>query len=457
MKEESIVPILKISKHYDFNQWVLFNDFKTKPDSVTFNRFVSILESTSNLSEFSKLGQIEDNSLIDQITKWASKERHFEKVIKNRDSNGNTLYHYLALGSRINLDKTNQYLKVFKAIIDKDRFDLLTMKNNKGWTPIDILSYIPSYPKRIFLEKLEGIRDLFKILINFYTKFSGDMKDHKIILTRYLICLRYTNIRQEFTKKITNSTTTKKIKTFEIFNLKEVHDLINILNSKLTNPKYTFDMLYSTYKNFNLHEYLTVFGQIAKSNIDSTLDITLYSPVYYTEIDGIKQLPLTDKHRLFDLSNKTTLNYIPQTPIKCEPELTTSQFNRLGPPVDHVLLFINDIKSFHNIVRDSFLPDEILIDPVIQKMEQEFDSHYMKDQDKSDTLEVDYLMVPDISDEDLGKESVGEKAIGEQPDTGHSILEARTKYLVNDKNYVKLYFKYKQKYIKLKNNLENFR
>ena len=431
LREELIIPTLEISQYYNFNPWVLFNDFNTNP--IKLNKIIEVLETNKYLEYFNQLGQIEDirkGGLIDEITSWISREKKFSE---NVDRFGNTLYHYLAIGSRINLDKSSSYLKVFNILIKNNKFNLLTIKNKKGWTPIDILSYIPCYPNKVFLEKLGEIRDLFKILIEFYTNFSGDMHDHKIILTRYLIQLYYVNIKQRVIKHIYTiknkiKTRVKSDDTTLTKNLKEVDDLITLLNSKLSiYPVSTADMLCRTNKDFNLHEYLREFGKTAKISRDYILLNNSFRTFYYEEINGVKQTTMPAIDKLFELSNKTTLNYIPKSSIKCIPELTEKQFARLG---DFHSQLNTDINIFSKDVMGT-VSDETSDNPADDPA------------DKPAVKQNNDYILPDIGMEDLDNSDY----------TRVPAINTLNKYLVHDKDYAKLYLKYKQKYINLKNKL----
>jgi len=450
---DTISQILEISKNYVQNPWVLFKNLNTS--TINFNNLAKILRLNSKLGEFSKLGQIEDSSdkgLVDEITDWASKARNIPEILQNIDSDGNTIYHYLAIGSRINLDKSNQYIKVFKSLIDKNMFELLTAKNKNGWSPIDILSYIPMYPNRVFLNNLDGIRDLFKILIYFYTKYSGDMNGHKIILTRYLITNYYVNIDQHVSLHKYKTAGPNKVKIHietvtenKIKNLKEVEDLTNILNQKLTSyPGATADMLCKINKEFYLHEYLYVLGKTAYAKIRYVLNKYHFRNYYYSEVDGKIQ---TNKHefsRLFNLSNKSTLNYVPATQIVTLPVLSQEKFNSLGTPHDLLQSVRKDTSMFVKSKIGEEISLEKHIDPDVEKMDPSFEPVEKVDESQ---------FVPMIGQEDL--EDIDDILI-EEPRAQVTTSTAK-KYLVEYENtspdYKYLYLKYKQKYIKLKTKL----
>lgn len=524
LNKDQIISTLKISKYYDINPWILFNEIDTK---ITWNNIFNILQENNLLSEFSKIGQIEDiivsnldlsikkivtinpfKKLITNIINWASKEKNFETIIYNTDSDGNTLYHYLAISSRINLDISSQYINLFNnSIINKNKFELLIQKNNKGWTPIDILSYIPNYTFNIFSENLVGIIDLFKILINFYTKFTENISDHKIILTRYLIHNYYVNIKQ--TKVIVGKETTNN------FNIKEVCELITLLNLTVT-PKNTYDMLNLTYIKFNLHEYLTEFGSYIGSN---KANVNIHKTRYrnknpdYIQTKNDSEFSISDKRAKtkFDLSNKSTLKYIPGDEIFCIPKLKQNQNFKLGAPnefkrnpdllnkhkdlksgfisISLTPLIIPDIKSF--ISKQDFNsadPNEVSIDPYIEKEEEvwqqscansKLDLSTITDPpdptdptDATSELELPTLTDPpdtatdtyanielelptdsiEIVNDGVRTATIISPLIDkESPSTIHN----RIKYLIHDENYAKLYLKYKQKYINLKNKLAN--
>lgn len=464
LNESTIIKSLKFGKkYYEFNPWTLFNKFDTSP--VTFNIIQTILTANSLESEFNKLGQIEDTQtkgLIDQITGWAAKQANFNTILERVDSDSNTLIHYLALGFKINLKKSSSYLKVFKSLIDKGRFDLLTMPNNKGWSPIDILAYIPKYPNKVFLENLEGVRDQFKILINFYTKFSGDISNHKIILLRYMIESVFVNITQRVYKQVwvTSGTAPTKQLTFvkgerktEIKNLKEVDDLITLLNTKLIDPDVTNQMLSKVNKEFNLHEYLPLFGKTARTNNDTILEKYSFRDYLDKEVDGKRK---DDRnHTLFFLSNKSTLNHIPTRPIECVPKLEITQLKKIG---DHNYLNNLTKKFINNFIKTEFrseISEVPELDPAIKKLEPDV----LEQTETTETTETDGQedFIPEIGLEDFVKpyDTQEPPASSLTTDLTPELTpeSTQTKYLIQEKDYAKLYLKYKQKYISLKNKM----
>jgi hypothetical protein len=186
-------------------------------------------------------------------------------------------------------------------------------------------------------------------------------------------------------------------------------------------------MLCRTNKDFNLHEYLREFGKTAKISRDYILLNNSFRTFYYEEINGVKQTTMPAIDKLFELSNKTTLNYIPKSSIKCIPELTEKQFARLG---DFHSQLNTDINIFSKDVMGT-VSDETSDNPADDPA------------DKPAVKQNNDYILPDIGMEDLDNSDY----------TRVPAINTLNKYLVHDKDYAKLYLKYKQKYINLKNKL----
>jgi hypothetical protein len=435
--EDSIISSLTYGKKYDqFNPWKLFNDFSTM---VTFNRITTILNTNSLSSEFSKLGQIENADLIKQITDWASKKRNYDDILSKVDKNLNTIIHYLALGCKVNLENSRKYLKVFNELIKNKRFDILTMPNNIGWSPIDILAYIPRYPNTVFLQKLDGIRDQFKILINFYTEFTEDISNHKIILLRYMIEKVFVNINQNSTKIIYEKGNRKPVNREiinNVKNLKEVDDLITLLNTKLDNHESLNRILLKANKEFILHEYLNMFGKIAQTYSVGLLSPYYFRPYTYIELDGVRIIKDGYKAELYELSNKTSLNHVPIQPIKCIPKLTDKQAKKLEATTYKHLLTSKYIKYF---IKEQFETEIIEIQalsPTIQNLDPDIPT----EEDTGDQTGQDFGLIDPVTEEDPAAPVA-------------LVTNTNTKYRVQEKDYSRLYLKYKQKYLDLKNRL----
>jgi hypothetical protein len=258
LTQENIDKILKVSNQYIVNPWILFNDFDSI--GITFTHIKKTYFSDV------RIGCIEDTrkeGLVSFILKWVLESKNIKLVTENEDSNGDTILHYLANGMKINLDKSTEYLHMFTRIIERGRFDILTLKNNKGWSPIDILSYVPYYTHELFYNKLTNILDILKVLYRFYNAFDGDISEHKIVVTRYFIENYYTNIIQS-----------KKDKPNKLiyYNINIVIDLLNLLNKKLSEyPVSTISMLCKPHRDVNIYEYIHIFKKI--SGLYSTHDL----------------------------------------------------------------------------------------------------------------------------------------------------------------------------------------
>jgi hypothetical protein len=195
-------------------------------------------------------------------------------------------------------------------------------------------------------------------------------------------------------------------------------------------------MLCRTNKDFNLHEYLREFGKTAKIANKYILEKNSFRNFFYEEIDGVKHSNVPHIVKLFELSNKTTLNHIPKSPIKCIPELTEKQFVRLYDSYSSLNI---DVKIFNKDVMEAL-------------------SNVTSDEDSDDTANEEKK--PGSSDEEdteNGLRDLGREDSDNSDDTGVPAIDTLNKYLVHDKDYAKLYLKYKQKYINLKNKLNQSR
>jgi hypothetical protein len=230
-------------------------------------------------------------------------------------------------------------------------------------------------------------------------------------------------------------------------NLKEVDDLISLLNSKLSNPDLTTQMLLKANKEFNLHEYLNMFGTIARISISYVLEPYFFRDYFYKQLDGVRKVIPNDRTRLFDLSNKSTLNHIPTTPIKCIPELNLKQLKKFTD-FNYMHLIIN--KYLKDFIEQEF-KDELIenpeLDPAIQKLDQVSDIPDVQvDEDQS----IPEIGLEDFDNSDDTQEHPVSLHVSNPPPSA-----SRTKYLVQEKDYAKLYLKYKQKYLNLKNKMNN--
>ena len=419
LNEENITSLLTYAKKYHvFNYWLLFNKFT---DNISFNRIITIFKRNGNKLLFNKIGQIKVDYLIDQIINWASKKSNYSDILLMKDENSNTIIHYLAIGYKNNFKKSNQYYNVFNRLIINRNWDLLTMTNNKGWSPIDILAYFPKYKNEVFLDNLNEIKKHFTILYNFYNTFDGDISNHKIIVLRYLIEKMFVNIKQlgKIVAYKKNIQTSQQSYT-KNYNLKEVDMLINLLNQKF-DDELTNQMIAKVNNEFILHEYLQQIYE--KNNIVISNTSLMFSPYSISYISYYRNGKLQDptaEDKKFNLSNKTTLNHIPVDDIKSTPNLESKQYNKLSDvnyQQPYKVLLIR--KYINNFIKEKFKLDIINnreIDPTIEKI-----------------YELPEDVLPEY-DESL-------------------TLATRTKYIVQGKDYNKLYLKYKQKYTNLKNKL----
>lgn len=398
LTQENITQILEVSKNYVVNPWILFNDF----DSIDIT-FTLIQR---NYFKDVRIGCIEDTrekGLIKYMLAWVSENKNIELIKTNRDSDGNTILHYLANGMKVNLDLYKEYLKMFDSFIKKKNFDILTTKNNKGWSPIDILSYVPCYTRKLFYSKLSNILAIFKVLYRFYSTFEGDIYDHKIVLTRYFIEQYYINIYQ--TKKIKN----KRNQTVEettYYNFNIIIELLNLLNIKLfDHPIVTIDMLCKTYREFNIHEYIYIFKKVTNFDIS---DIS--ASKYVLMENGDFSLKTTGAQ------DSAVIKSSEMNKIICLPKLYKKYYRlfNIRQPLNNYIL--SDLKRFTSeILKSEYSSVDPFLDKSIEKMDPLF---------KPDDISIS------------------------------SAIAIESKYLTYGKDYKKLYNKYKQKYIALKNKLQ---
>jgi hypothetical protein len=274
------------------------------------------------------------------------------------------------------------------------KIDILTVKNNKGWSPIDILSYIPCYTPELFYVKLPFIAGIFNLLYHFYDTFDGDISKHKIVLTRYFIENYYMNIIQY-----------KQNEKYFIFkgyyyNMPSVEKLLHILNEKISKyPESTTNMLYESYCDFNIHEYIHIFKKVsALSDINDLLVLENGFIEKNGDLDKIHKIKRTD---------------IPSK-IKCQPVLDERKRDNLFriPTLikKHIL---SDLNQF---ISKTTPGKSLLTDPILDKEIEKMYSLHNQDEIIRDPID--------------------------------------SKYLTYGKDYKRLYNKYKQKYIALKNKLQ---
>ena len=199
----------KFITKYDINPWSYISLYS---QSNNLTLILDIFKQSNKEHLIPLLGLTNDHKLLDDVINWSI--RNFKEEVGTTylpvdkqstglkellDMNGNTIYHNIAIASRLAVNNTSNIQKLFGYLLRSNNKYIYEVKNNSGWRLIDILSWFA----RIDLidSNYNHVRDMIELVYKYFEQFNNvenssnykpiNIEDYIIILTRHYLNIWY--------------------------------------------------------------------------------------------------------------------------------------------------------------------------------------------------------------------------------------------------------------------------
>ena len=270
---------------YDINPWSYISLY-SRSDNLTL--ILDIFKQSNKQDLIPLLGLTNDQTLLNDVINWSIKnfkeevgttylpvDKQSTGLRELLDMNGNTIYHNIAIASRLAVNNTSNIKKLFGFLLKPNNNYIYEVKNNSGWRLIDILSWFVKID--LIDSNYDHIKDMIELVYKYFEQFNNvgnssnykpiNIEDYIIILTRH-----YLNIWYGYIDKC--------------IELMSYLDEWLILYHHKVNAK----LLNELGKSLNLHEYDYKNVTLKKFNYDKNNSDLFNNESYLEEVPAIEIL-----------------------------------------------------------------------------------------------------------------------------------------------------------------------